>query len=896
MNRYPLPQSLEEITRQKVAVRQELHNHHQRMNTLSKELLEPLKPAANKGNTMIRTFRNGMAILNGIVLGLRVMRKLRRLFILTLCLLTLHGTAQNTTTAADTHHLIVDRKAAARAPASPYIFAELRDALRAAEALQTQYTYNAEQPLHIQVAPSVYWIDDPDDPAIRRPLPGENAPFGMKLKLNHLHLYGTGNSPEETVVACNRGQTQGADGNFTMFHLSGSDIEVENLTFGNYCNVDLEYRPDPLLSRKKREEAIVQAQLILCEGDRYVARRCRFISRLNLCPFVGARRVLFVDCYFECTDDALCDTGVYLHCGFTLFSSKPFYVTQGTGAVFLDCDLHVLTRGRQYMVKAGSPVSMVDCRWTSEDPNLFIGWTQDATDDLRSYQHHLTLNGHPLFIQADHPTQTVEMEGKEVLKAYGERGDYNIYNLLRGTDGWDPNHEKARREATGKAQQRAMQLRLSLHKARLESEVESLRVEARPLFATTQPDFTRPTQTAIHWNATPTGVVELQSQEGGSCLVRGILQGEEEREVCLTASTDEGLQGACVLMVRPRQLEAPHFTQRPRLHRQGDLLTVEYGLQLEGHADRSDITWYRCTKPTGADAIAVAVTRGNTPERSYRLTAADNGYYLMASVAPRHSRSLVGEPTQAISSKPIEGLEASTTFSIETDFHNFPSERQDVLKPGFWTVDSYKPADTQEFGWTPDTLRAPWFYAEGIDGAADVVGLQQGSRGARLRYTPVEGSYGDMILTLTASPCKSAGQGFGSATGQYLDVCLKFDTHTLSGYGVRIIRTPKNDRAVDFLLVRYERGRSTPLTAPISAICYRKGFRLQVAYREGKLTATATNDLPLPPVHREGLQEQVLLSTPIEDNDRGGILIQHTGSIGASATLLTGLRLEYPHR
>ena len=174
------------------------------------------------------------------------------------------------------------------------------------------------------------------------------------MRVSHLRLIGLTDIPEHVIVASNRGQTQGAMGNFTMLHFTGEDIELENLTLGNYCNVDLEYPLNPALNRKRRADAIVQAQLAICEGDRVAARNCRFISRLNSCPLVGARRTFFEDCYFECTDDALCGTGVYHRCRFTLFSGKPFYSTQGTGAVFLNCDLHARTSGRQYLVKAGS--------------------------------------------------------------------------------------------------------------------------------------------------------------------------------------------------------------------------------------------------------------------------------------------------------------------------------------------------------------------------------------------------------------------------------------------------------------------------------------------------------------------------------------------------------------
>ena len=243
------------------------------------------------------------------------------------------------------------------------VFATVNEALRQAETYADDSVWTI-----IHIAPGVYWIDDPDDSTIRRPEPGENTPFGMKVRMNRVRLVGEGESPEDVVLACNRGQTQGADGNFTMLHITGDDIQAENLTFGNYCNVDLNYKRDPRQSRQRRADAIVQAQLVICDGDRYEARRCRFISRLNLCPFAGARQVLFEDCYFECTDDALCGTGIYRHCRFTFFSSKPFYCTSPQGAVFEDCDIHSKVRGVQYLTKVSDPVTMRNCRWTSEAP------------------------------------------------------------------------------------------------------------------------------------------------------------------------------------------------------------------------------------------------------------------------------------------------------------------------------------------------------------------------------------------------------------------------------------------------------------------------------------------------------------------------------------------------
>ena len=120
-----------------------------------------------------------------------------------------------------------------------------------------------------------------------------------------------------------------------MLHFIGKSLHTENMTFGNYCNVDLIYPKDPSLNRPKRRDAIVQAQLGICDGtDRVFARNCRFISRLNLCPMVGGRRSLYKDCYFECTDDALTGSAVYLDCKFTFHSGKPFYTTASSGSSF----------------------------------------------------------------------------------------------------------------------------------------------------------------------------------------------------------------------------------------------------------------------------------------------------------------------------------------------------------------------------------------------------------------------------------------------------------------------------------------------------------------------------------------------------------------------------------
>lgn len=494
-------------------------------------------------------------------------------------------------------------------------YTTLQPALREAERLSA-----TGDSVTVHIAPGVYWLDNPDDTTLVRPLPGDRTPYAMRLTMSNTRLTGTTGDPADVVLAVNRGQTQGADGNYTMFYIRGDNNSFEHLTMGNYCNVDLVYPRRPALGRKRRADAIVQAQLAIVSGTGYTARNCRFISRLNLCPLAGADSVRFTQCYFECTDDALAAGALYDRCRFTLYSSKPFYST-GRGATLRDCDVHCRTAGTQYLTKQSSPVRLIGCRFTSDDPALRLAW-------------------------APHP---------------------------------NPRH---------------------------------------------------------------------------ACLAEG-----------------------CTLNGRPLLLP-----------------------------------------PTPDVPMPVA----------------------------------------------MPALE--------------------VRKPqGVWTLDAHCPTDLGIYSFEPDTTRAAWVYGEGVDGAEGCHGLIPNVRGARIMYA-AEPVRPDIAQTLTVclDPCKSGGQGFGSATGQYMDVCVKFDAATLTGYGVRLVRTAAHDHAVDTYLVRYDHGRITPLSPARTTTLFRRGCHLTLQWQAGTLTAT---------LERDG--DTLTQQAAAEANPYGGMMLQHTGSTGASATVVSLLHCSY---
>lgn len=72
--------TLESISQRKEEVRKKLHLQKQIMTNTTRDLFAPLAPAADKGNAIMRAFNTGMAVFDGVMLGLRMMKRFRRMF------------------------------------------------------------------------------------------------------------------------------------------------------------------------------------------------------------------------------------------------------------------------------------------------------------------------------------------------------------------------------------------------------------------------------------------------------------------------------------------------------------------------------------------------------------------------------------------------------------------------------------------------------------------------------------------------------------------------------------------------------------------------------------------------------------------------------------------------
>ena len=783
----------------------------------------------------------------------------------------------------------------------PYVYNDITKAL-SADALKNG---TADNPMTVYVAPYVYWIDDPAATDTVQKTEGYSVPYGMVVNSEYLTIKGLTGNPDNVVLAGNRGQSHASNGNYTMFRFNCSGaLTVKNITIGNYCSVDLDYPLMSELNQAKRTETITQAQLADVSGDKMFADNCNFISRLNLDPINGASRSLYNNCHFESTDDALNANAVYVGCDFDFYGNRPLYSSYGTGSTFLGCTfnckiLNVEAEPTQFFTKEGGTITAVDCVYNSNlSVPISIGWTKTPSTSLKCYQSNIIHNGQSITIGGEGAKETVDMTGKSVLDAYkvvsGGKTYYNTYNLLKGSDDWDPLGVKDVIKAAGQDTV-ATQLSITSDVTEIESGKETASIGGTVNYFYGTNDTTQKITYSV--SDEDKAYVKLTDNGDGTCKVEGTNNDDAARKVIINASTESGLEAAVGITVKPSKIEAPAFTKAPVITNDGQgSLKVDYSLDLGSREDMSAISWYRCTDAEGSNPILVAVTRNDSPEYTYKLTAGDVGYYIMAKVESKNIRSDYGTPVNTVYDKAI-GVKDVRSKNFATDFSNFPNVKQSEIKAGFWTVDYNRPADTESFGsWQGADTEEPWKYGTTGNGCVGA-GLYEGTQGARLMYTPVEGTYGDMSLKLVVDPAKTAGQGFGSA-GQYMDVLLKFDTSTLTGYGLRIVRTKASSNAVTFVLVKYDNGTVTEISDEVIASCYATGCTISLKVEGNKLTAhVETPTEQLADQAAKGYPLVVDLTADIAANSFGGVAIQHTGTTGAggwqNTTMLHNLDITW---
>lgn len=72
--------TLEEITLRKEKLFKEIHTQKRAMTVTTREIFAPIAPATNKADALMRSFNTGMAVFDGVMMGIKIMRKVRTYF------------------------------------------------------------------------------------------------------------------------------------------------------------------------------------------------------------------------------------------------------------------------------------------------------------------------------------------------------------------------------------------------------------------------------------------------------------------------------------------------------------------------------------------------------------------------------------------------------------------------------------------------------------------------------------------------------------------------------------------------------------------------------------------------------------------------------------------------
>ena len=781
----------------------------------------------------------------------------------------------------------------------PYCFRSIQEATAAIP------DGTRETPSVVYLEPDVYWTGGTPDRV------------GLIIQKEWLTLCGLGKTPEDTVIADNRGHMvnaypadHGANSPAQTMIVNGNGFRAENLTIGNYLNIDLEYPLDSSKNRKKYSDIITQAYAIGSQGqyDCWAFENCRILGMLDTLSFQH-KRVYFHNSLIRGTKDFIGggDYAVYEDCRIEIFDTCPMYMAGEAATVYRNCTFMVQLEDFDtlYLTKFGRQLVLGGCSFFGNCKT--IEWELETKKDARCYCRRVTLNGQPVIISPSTPWNSIELTEEMA-------GAFSNSNMLGGTDGWNPT-------GTGESYQTVRPVRVLIRGADQVRYGESteLTIETWPETFETKAVSGLQAEGTVEGPAELKKPAELKELAGlkesaeqisdhmllearpaaeNSCgfwglhlTITGWQEAAAEAEIRVTVSV-KGVAGVHTMQAIPKLQKAPQWIQSPKLVSGETLLKLEYQLDVPQGQDYSDIIWKR-----ERDGRILAVSNGS-PCRQYRLRPADIGSVIAAEIIPKSRYSAPGARC-IVKSQVITADMVDTGWILITDFRYFPTMPQ-IAETGDFYIDTYRPLYQGEevahvADWTPGNPEQAWTYGRGRDGAKNCWGLTATARGASLQYR--KGIWnGGMKVTAVFCPDKDTGEGFGSANGQFVELFLKYDAKSRTGYGLRIERLPQQANGCAFSLRQYENGKNRCLTKQLIASAYMPSCTVTLNAVNGVLTAHAKTDwLPQPKHAAEcGCPHEVVLTCAYQENGYGDVEIHHTGTVPiGNRTTIASLEIAY---
>jgi hypothetical protein len=742
-----------------------------------------------------------------------------------------------------------------------------------------QEAYNAapegteDNPTVIKIEPGVYLMN------------GDDKENGLGIYKNYLTFIGDSTDANDIVFADNRGNNQGASGNWNSASVVSNctGLVMKNISIYNYCNIDVPFAKDPSQALTKRSSLETQAFAYIGLGDKHIYENCQFISILDTMSCDA--RSYFKDCYVQGTNDFMGGSGVQYWENSTINSLSNHIVGGGNKIVFDGCTFQLNKPEGSlptYFCKGWTTLTLLNCTVPTEKGKY--QWTPTLpTQYMFGYYNCKNNNG-----------EAIDVTGNDscAMALTDEQAQaYNVWNVLRGDDNWDP---------TGSADKYADKGSEPMYVSTDESLTVKTGEASGKITASVYP--ARADQSVTF---TAEGDISIE-QSGNTCTVTSTNTSLDVTTATIIATASNGVKNKTVVTVQPKVEDAPTFAKQAEIVAPADgVISVDYDLDLGvASQDQSLISWYRCDDADGSNPVIIADSKMNEPTKSYSLCTGDIGKYIKVTITPKSELSNTGESVSLIYPVAIDKTVINT--NISTNFQSVPThppfitsdELASVIDNGDGTTTSYRSTLEKSIEGTVAgkwNFIGDWWYNYGAGTYGEKVkGIITGTRYGRVIYKQ-DGNYFDkMTAVVSLTPEKTAGQAFGSA-GQYQEILIKYDPDTQTGYGVRYTRSSSATNTVDFQLYQYINGVGTPIGEVKSMTStFRSNCTITLSMSGTSLSAKIETDYttgeeatPVDPVELSGT-----VTADISDRGFGGFEIYHQGSTGGRF-VITNVELNY---
>lgn len=773
----------------------------------------------------------------------------------------------------DSKHLLLNAYASETELRSPYVAATLQTLGKLSA---DRHTLTLPDGATVYIAPGVYWTDE----TYAKGFPFDDSGFviaapnvGLSVIGDGVSFIGLTSDAEDVRICGNRGEGGarglGAGGSWYSLAVSNG-FRAENITIANYAQEDLVYSRDPSQNISKRIDSKNHAEVLRSAGrvmDKVCFRNVRFVGYLNMMAGFAPRRSYFKDCFIQCTDDSIFQGGVnvYENCTFHCFGNHPTWAGADAGGInaLLGCSFVGMPQLPQPMLSfakncsgrdgagASGIYAVIDCNFSGRIKS--VEWENKVHDYSRYAVSNNTIGEErqPLTISAAMPELSVEYSG-DALKAFKVGDEYNIYNLLKGDDGWDPagQHSAAWEPYSNLPYRFLVGQTGNVLYSDETGERNTIVLTPVPVPASSV-DLSKAVweydESILDGVLTDpkTGVLTVSAKPNNTGKVI---------ETLLECTLPGGVKAGVRVRIRPVTVQPPVLKKAAIRIAKGTAV-LRYRTDKPAFRDVSKVDWYRVSDEAGNDAVHIGTMMNDEaglfiddPFKEYPLSKYDVGCYLRAVITPKYEFSpYAAETVTVCSPRPVSAKDVRESV-LYTDFRNLNIESEPVSTKGRWFFDCAEPD-------------RPWGWGIGTNGAEGLWGLMNGNRkpdASRMVFGQT-GAYGDMSLTLHYSTGKAEGQGFGGS-GCFMDVYVKYDPVTRCGWGLRIERVPATTNGTMWTLCRYDGGELTRLEGGVLAAAFMAGGTITLSVSGDRLSVVAFTETERTPLQvAENLPDRVEL-------------------------------------